>query len=487
MEGFRGFPETASLWAPEFLLPECVPGSSSSQNHIGGESHSDQTLEAAFSRLNVSAFSRQQQRISGIDCGNYSNGPALNYPSSDHGFRGGNSMPFCSGEWLQSRLNSQNGGGGDLGNFGLENCWVGNGSNGFVPNQDCWVHSDIAGFQEPLDRLSLADLRGNIAALAKQQHGCRFLQKTMEDAPNRDVIDLIFLEVMENVVVLMLDPYGNYVVQKLVEVCTEEQRTRMLSKLILESHTSLVCIALDTRGTRSVQKLLQYVTNQEQVSLIMGALSPAAAVLSKNNNGQHVIEQCLENFSEEDNRGLLLVVAINCSTIGKDKSGCCVLQKCIEHSSGENRERLVAAIIAQATVLAVDRYGNYVVQHLLGLRIPQITQNLLRQLQGSYISISLNKFGSCVVEKCLSESSEEQSSQIIFELVTNPNVSMLLVHQYGNFVIQTALEVSKGIYHQALLNLVNLYSEFLRGNSYGRKVLARLDRASSAYVAKSPL
>ncbi|XP_009354127.2 pumilio homolog 12-like [Pyrus x bretschneideri] len=284
MKGFRGFPETASLWAPEFSLPECVPGSSSLQNHIGGESHSDQTLEAAFSRLNVSAFSRQQSRISGIDGGDYSNGPALNYPSSDHGFSGGNSMPFCGGEALQSRLNSQNGGGGDLGNFGRENCWVGNGSNGFVPNQDCWVHSDIAGFQKPLDRLSLADLRGNISALAKQQHGCRFLQKTMEDAPNRDVIDLIFLEIMENVVVLMLDPYGNYVVQKLVEVCTEEQRTRMLSKLILESHASLVCIALDTRGTRTVQKLLQYVTSQEQVSLIMGALSPAAAVLSKNNN-----------------------------------------------------------------------------------------------------------------------------------------------------------------------------------------------------------
>lgn len=59
------------------------------------------------------------------------------------------------------------------------------------------------------------------------------------------------------------------------------------------------------------------------------------------------------------------------------------------------------------------------------------------------MSLSCNKYGSNVVEKCLLDSGEEQSSQIIFELLTNRNVSMLLLHPFGNYVIQTALSVSK--------------------------------------------
>lgn len=51
--------------------------------------------------------------------------------------------------------------------------------------------------------------------------------------------------------------------------------------------------------TRSVQKLLKNITTQEQISLFMTALSCGAADLSMNINGQHIMEYCLKNFSDE--------------------------------------------------------------------------------------------------------------------------------------------------------------------------------------------
>lgn len=83
------------------------------------------------------------------------------------------------------------------------------------------------------------------------------------------------------------------------------------------------------------------------------------------------------------------------------------------------------------------------VQYLLDLRIPHISANLLRQLKGCYASLSCNKYGSNVVEKCLLVSRQEQSTDIIMELITSPNASMLLLDPYGNYVIQSALSVSK--------------------------------------------
>ncbi|KAL6215427.1 hypothetical protein ACLB2K_014857 [Fragaria x ananassa] len=91
--------------------------------------------------------------------------------------------------------------------------------------------------------------------------------------------------------------------------------------------------------------------------------------------------------------------------------------------------------------------------------------------------LSCGKYGSNVVEKCLLESEEEQSADIIRELCISPNLSMLLMHPFGNYVFQTALSVSKGLAHAFLLNLVQQYTPALLSNQYGKRVLAWRERS----------
>lgn len=83
------------------------------------------------------------------------------------------------------------------------------------------------------------------------------------------------------------------------------------------------------------------------------------------------------------------------------------------------------------------------VQHLLGLKIPEVTALLLEQLQGHFVALSSDKYASNVVEKILVESGKEHSATVIMELLTSPNAGSLLVHPYGNFVIQKALSIAK--------------------------------------------
>lgn len=83
------------------------------------------------------------------------------------------------------------------------------------------------------------------------------------------------------------------------------------------------------------------------------------------------------------------------------------------------------------------------VQYLLDMRIPKVTASILRQLKGGFPSLSCNKYGSNVVEKCLVVSGPDQSAVIIMELIRCPNPSMLLLDPYGNYVVQSALSVSK--------------------------------------------
>jgi len=55
------------------------------------------------------------------------------------------------------------------------------------------------------------------------QHGCRFLQKELEDN-DLSKRDIIFNEVIPHIADLMSDPFGNYLCQKLIEKCTTAQR-----------------------------------------------------------------------------------------------------------------------------------------------------------------------------------------------------------------------------------------------------------------------
>lgn len=57
--------------------------------------------------------------------------------------------------------------------------------------------------------------------LARDQGGCRFLQKKIEEN-NPEINDQIFKFTIEWYMDLMNDPFGNYLTQKITETCREE-------------------------------------------------------------------------------------------------------------------------------------------------------------------------------------------------------------------------------------------------------------------------
>lgn len=88
------------------------------------------------------------------------------------------------------------------------------------------VHTNVAS--------ELAFPARQVAALARDQHGCRFLQRKFEEGGTA-AVETVFEEVLDQLVDLMVDPFGNYLVQKLLDVCSDEQRLRMLQAVAQRS------------------------------------------------------------------------------------------------------------------------------------------------------------------------------------------------------------------------------------------------------------
>lgn len=90
--------------------------------------------------------------------------------------------------------------------------------------------ADLAAEEAEMDARfgSVSECLGQIATLARDQHGCRFLQRKF-DEDGLDAVTICFDEILEEVVDLMMDPFGNYLVQKLLECCSDDQRVAVLT------------------------------------------------------------------------------------------------------------------------------------------------------------------------------------------------------------------------------------------------------------------
>ncbi|XP_048137108.1 pumilio homolog 12 isoform X1 [Rhodamnia argentea] len=317
---------------------------------------------------------------------------------------------------------------------------------------------------------SLDEVSGRIYLMAKDQNGCRFLQKKFSEGTRKDV-EQIFSEVIDHIVELMTDPFGNYLVQKLLEVCDEDQRMRILH-VITRRPGDLIHISCDMHGTRVVQKVLETLKTAEEFSVVVSALKPGIVTLMKNTNGNHVAQHCLRYLPLEYKEFLFQAAAANCLELATDRHGCCVLQKCLGHSGGEQKCHLICGITSNALILSQDQFGNYVVQFVFELHVPHATRDILDQLDGNYGDLSMQKYSSNVVEKCLKFAGEEHRTRIIEELMDDPRLAQIMQDPFGNFVIQAALEKSKGALKAAFVDAVRPHVPVLRTNPYGKKVLS---------------
>ncbi|KAK5162781.1 mRNA binding protein puf3, partial [Cryomyces antarcticus] len=74
------------------------------------------------------------------------------------------------------------------------------------------------------------DIYDHIAEFSGDQHGSRFIQQKLETA-NSDEKDRVFRELQPNLLQLMQDVFGNYVIQKFFEHGDQSQKKVIANKM----------------------------------------------------------------------------------------------------------------------------------------------------------------------------------------------------------------------------------------------------------------
>ena len=347
-------------------------------------------------------------------------------------------------------------------------------------------------------RPPLRELLGHVRRLSRDQVGCRLLQQALDEEGDSAATSILN-EGLSFWGEAMVDPFGNYLFQKILEKITPSERILLIKTV----SPRLVNASLNLHGTRSVQKVVElcaideakqigYNTNdptspeseknmETAAEILTKALTPAAARLCIDSHGNHVIQRILLKLPYQFSQFVFQAVANSVGDVARHRHGCCVIQRCLDSPPSAARSNLVRKIVEKSLELMQDAYGNYVVQYVLDVCSDEDVHSVCESVVGKVSLLAIQKFSSNVMEKCLERCTDRVRESYLEELSEQERIRELMMDPFGNYVIQRALAVAS---HTQALKLVDAMRPHLmsscgggiRNTAGGRRILAKIER-----------
>lgn len=367
-------------------------------------------------------------------------------------------------------------------------------------------NSSLSNLYSSPERPPLQTLLGNVRRLSRDQVGCRLLQQALdEDGPT--AATAILNEGLSFWAEAMVDPFGNYLFQKILERVTPDERIILVSSV----RTRLVNASLNLHGTRSVQKIVEVCAldeikmglsqDEKEVDegngancketaskILTDALKPSAARLCIDSHGNHAIQRILLKLPYQYTQFIFDAVAASVEDVARHRHGCCVIQRCLDSRHSEARTHLVTRIVEKSLELMQDAYGNYVVQYVLDVCGDDEVHAVCESVIGKVCLLAVQKFSSNVMEKCLERCTDRVREEYLNELNDSDRIRELMMDPFGNYVVQRALSVST---HAQAIRLVETMKPHLssqnggggiRNTAGGRRILGKICRRFPNFV-----
>lgn len=280
--------------------------------------------------------------------------------------------------------------------------------------------------------LSETEFLNSIQLLAKNQIGCRFIQKKIDEYPDLGN-NLIFPKLLKSNLLfkLTMDAFGNYLIQKLVEILNENNLDKLISNLSLNFYE----VGTSSHGTRVIQKISEIVKSPTLVKKFSINLYKFVSDFMKDPNANHIIQNYIQKVQYPENQFIYDQICLNFLEFSTNKHACSALQKCIDYSNNFQKQKIAEKIIENAYLLMIDPYGNYIMQHYIMFNDYTTNSKIAKLFINNIAYLSKQKFSSNVIEKCFDHCDDETRFFLIKSLCHEKIIVDLLLDMYGNYSI----------------------------------------------------
>ncbi|XP_023410219.2 pumilio homolog 1 isoform X12 [Loxodonta africana] len=323
--------------------------------------------------------------------------------------------------------------------------------------------------------LQLREIAGHIMEFSQDQHGSRFIQLKLERATPAER-QLVFNEILQAAYQLMVDVFGNYVIQKFFEFGSLEQKLALAERI--RGH--VLSLALQMYGCRVIQKALEFIPADQQNEMVR-ELDGHVLKCVKDQNGNHVVQKCIECVQPQSLQFIIDAFKGQVFALSTHPYGCRVIQRILEHCLPDQTLPILEELHQHTEQLVQDQYGNYVIQHVLEHGRPEDKSKIVAEIRGNVLVLSQHKFASNVVEKCVTHASRTERAVLIDEVCTmndGPHSALytMMKDQYANYVVQKMIDVAEPAQRKIVMHKIRPHIATLRKYTYGKHILAKLEK-----------
>ena len=316
------------------------------------------------------------------------------------------------------------------------------------------------------NELSNEELAKQAYTIVKNQVGCRYLQKRVE-ANKELVVTVFFPPISGHFQELSNDQFGNYYIKIIIKYLPED----MIYKLISLIHPYFTKIGTNQYGTKVLQHLIEFLHNEKNLIFLIENIQPHIINLINDLNGIHIIQKLLL-IKSQYMQLILNTIYNNIDLIAVTREGSnFIMKKLCDLLDEQNIIMLLNSINQKLEKIIIDQFGNFLIQNIIARFDIRINYPIIENITNNLVNFSNQKFSSNVVEKCFET---EMQGNVIDEILKGNNYELILLNEYGNYVIQKAINTADKNKQQLLLKAFVPLIVKLQKKPFGPKLIQKL-------------
>ena len=211
--------------------------------------------------------------------------------------------------------------------------------------------------------------------------------------------------------------------------------------------------------------------NEKNLYFFIEKTLPHVVVLINDLNGIHIVQKLI-SIQNKYNQLIYNKIFESVELIAVTRDGSNFIKKLLEFLDDNNMIQLINAINKNLSIIITNQYGNYIIQNIITKENLHLKYKIIETIITNIVSYSNEKFSSNVVEKCLEV--EEMKNKVIDEILKDNNFENILLNEYGNYVVQKALNKSEQNKQHIMFKLLIQLIPKLQSLPFGQKLLSKL-------------
>ena len=280
-------------------------------------------------------------------------------------------------------------------------------------------------------------IKGKFLSIIKNHKGSKLFQKYLKSTNPEEIIHLLYVELSQNLEEFITDAYSNYFCKKFFTFLSPQDRIDFLKKI----ENSIVKYSCDSIGTYPIQTIIENLNNNIEKFIIINAIKNNVEELVYNPFGCHVLEKLLSCLDEEYISFIYSYISDNFLNLANNANGICLVKKILTFTQKKNLHEKIKKIVKENAFNLIEHpYGNFVIQVIVECWDDYL--EIINLYKNNFFNLSLEKYASNVIERFI-EKDENILKEFIDEIINSNRIHDVMRSNYGNYVIQKAIKISK--------------------------------------------